>query len=96
MYASPSGSAGAAPATEKPRVDAALADEVTAAIRTLITRLQQQTTTRTSQAQTMQQSWTGPYADQFFGTEVPRMKKGASDLITELQSWLTRIDDAVG
>jgi hypothetical protein len=77
-----------------PAVDPALARDVTDAIRALIARLQNQTATRVSQAQTMQVSWTGPYADQFFGAELPRMRRSASDLVGELQTWLSRIDAA--
>jgi len=80
--------------TQAPPVDARLAGDVKAALQALVSKLQSQQTTRTSRAQTMQQSWTGPYADQFFGTEVARMAKQTADLIGELQTWISILDQA--
>jgi uncharacterized protein YukE len=80
--------------SKPPPVDPALAGDVKKALQALISKLQSQMSTRVTRAQTMQQTWTGPYADQFFGTEVPRMKKQTTDLIAQLQSWVTTIDGA--
>lgn len=70
----------------------ALIDKLNDAIRVL----KSQTHDRSTKAQAMQtkKDWTGPYADQFFGTEVPRMKNGASGLITQMQGLITQLNNA--
>lgn len=70
----------------------ALIDTLTDAIRLL----KSQTSDRSTKARAMQtkKDWTGPYADQFFNTEVPRMKNGASALVTQMQGLITQLHNA--
>lgn len=54
-----------------------------------------QTANRTSKAMAMgPPNWTGTYSDQFYHSELPRMKRQAADLVTELQRLITTIDNA--
>lgn len=77
-----------------PQFDHAKADAVITKANATIRMLRQQTSDRKSKAKTMQKTWTGHYADQFFGTEIPRMSNQAAKLITELQGLITQLHKA--
>lgn len=77
-----------------PQFDHAKADAVVQKAQATIRMLRQQTGDRTKKAKTMQKTWTGQYADQFFGTEVPRMSNQATKLIGELNSLISQLTTA--
>lgn len=77
-----------------PQFDHAKAEALIAKATATIRMLRQQTSHRKSKAKTMQKTWTGHYADQFFGTEVPRMESQAGKLIAELQSLIAQVNAA--
>lgn len=68
----------------------ALVDKLTDAIR----MLQRQTGDRSTRAQTMRKSWKGPYADQFFNTEMPLTRKDAQTLVGQMQALITQVNSA--
>jgi hypothetical protein len=68
-------------------VDVARVERVQAAIRVAIDQVRLQASSRRQRAQVMRASWKGPYADQFFGNELPRMERQADQLVAELQRW---------
>lgn len=64
-------------------------------LQAVIRLLTTQTTNRTSKAGAMgPPNWTGTYSDQFYQSELPRMKKQGAGLVTELQRLITTIDNA--
>lgn len=75
--------------------DYAAAQDVIAQARNVISVLHAQTSARSQKAGQMRPNWKGNYADQFFGTEVPRMKSDAANLVTELQSLITQMNSAI-
>lgn len=75
--------------------DYAAAHEVINQAQNMITALRTETTARSQKAQQMRPNWKGNYADQFFGTEVPRMKSQAGDLVTELQGLIKQMNGAI-
>lgn len=77
-----------------PQFDHAKAEALIAKANATIRMLRRQTSDRTTKAKTMRKTWTGHYADQFFGTEVPRMGTQAGDLVTELQSLIAQVSAA--
>jgi len=75
--------------------DRARAAAVITAVDAAIAQLKQDAATRTSRSSKMQASWKGPYADQFFGSEIPRMKTRTAELISELLQLKQQISNAV-
>lgn len=77
-----------------PQFDHAKAQAVIDKAHATIKVLSQQTGNRVSRADKMQKTWTGHYANQFFDTEVPRMKRQAHTLTTELQRLIKQMSNA--
>lgn len=77
-----------------PRFDQAAASEALDALRASVSLLKQQTGARVAHAAAMRQTWKGPYADQFFQGELPRMRAGADALIAEMLNLMTLISSA--
>ena len=75
--------------------DRARAEAAIAAVDAAIAHLKQDAATRHSRSATMRQTWKGPYADEFFGTELARMKTQTSQLINELLQLKQQISNAV-
>jgi hypothetical protein len=69
------------------------ADKVITEANKLITKLQQQTSDRTTHAQSMRKNWKGPYAVQF-DREVTRMQTEAHTMIGDLQNLVTQVSNA--
>jgi hypothetical protein len=61
------------------------ADEAIRELKALLKVLTQHAKDRHSRAHGMEKDWTGPYADKFFKTEVPRMDRQAKQLVGEIQ-----------
>lgn len=76
------------------RFDHGRADAAIAAINTVIRMLQHQRSERWTRGRALRVNWKGPYAIQQFDPDLTRMVSGASNLITQLQSWVTAISGA--
>lgn len=75
--------------------DYAAAHDVITQAQNVISVLHTETSARSQKAQGMRPNWKGNYADKFFGTEVPRMKSEAGNLVTELQGLITQMNAAI-
>lgn len=75
------------------RFDHGKADAAVAALNDVIGKLQNQKADRHAKATAMRVNWKGPYAVQFDG-ELTRMVNGANDLVSQLQSLVSRITTA--
>lgn len=64
-------------------------------LQAVIRLLTTQTSNRAGKANAMgPPNWTGTYSDQFYQSELPRMKSEAAALVTKLQRLITTIDNA--
>ena len=63
-------------------------------LKAAIALLKQQTAARVTRAASMRRTWKGPYADQFFERELPRMRSEADAMIAEMLGLLKRISSA--
>lgn len=72
--------------------DHAAAADAIAHLHAVIKLLKAQTNARTSRAKAMgPPNWTGTHSETFYGTELPRMKKEAATLVSQLQGLITTI-----
>ena len=71
--------------------DHAKAQEAIKELQALLKVLTQHAKDRHSRAHGMEKDWTGPYADKFFKTEVPRMDKQAQQLVGEIHQAIRTI-----
>jgi uncharacterized protein YukE len=78
----------------EPQFDHDKARHLIEQLKTAIRVLNQQTNDRINNAKTMQRNWTGHHAHQFFGTEVPRIKNQAANLVTHMQNIIRAVQGA--
>ena len=79
------------PFPNKVAFDFGKADEAIRELQALLKVLTQHASARKSRAHGMKKDWTGPYADKFFGAEVPRMEKQAHQMVGEIQQAIRTI-----
>ncbi|MGH3767929.1 MAG: hypothetical protein ACRDTX_22745 [Pseudonocardiaceae bacterium] len=80
--------------SDRPQFDHGKAHDLVEQLNSAIHVLNEQTNDRVTNAKSLQKNWTGHHADQFFGTEVPRIKKQAADLVTHLQNIISAVQAA--
>jgi uncharacterized protein YukE len=56
--------------------------------------LNQQTSDRAHNAKNMQRNWTGHHANQFFDTEIPRIKNQAANLVRRMEGIIRAVQSA--
>lgn len=73
----------------------AQAEDVVRLAQGAITQIAATASKRQSLGAHLRPHWTGNYADQFFGTELPRMTNDAANLTSELQNLISTVQNAV-
>lgn len=79
----------------EPLFDSAKAQALITKLNDAIRMLTNQTTNRNVKAQAMEKHWKGAYADQFFETEMPRMRYDAALLTSQMGALVTQLSTAI-
>jgi hypothetical protein len=80
--------------SDHPQFDHGRAHDLVEQLNSAIRLLNQQTNDRVANAKSLQKNWTGHHADQFFGTEVPRIRTQAANVVTHMQNIIYAVQGA--
>lgn len=79
----------------EPSFDTAKARALIDTLHGAIRMLTNQTMNRNTKAEAMRKHWKGAYANQFFETEMPRMRYDAASLTAQMGALITQLSNAI-